>query len=92
MTVGLMGSQLLCECIQKSLASAGDGKEQQQAALETLPAIFHTKLGALVEYPWAVSTGPDAAYVSVTSKCNVIFVFYCTYCKAESFCMACVAS
>ncbi|KAL3145131.1 hypothetical protein ABBQ38_001735 [Trebouxia sp. C0009 RCD-2024] len=61
MTVGLMGSHLLSECIQESLASAGDSKEQQQAALDTLPTVFHTKLGALVEYPWAVSTGPDAA-------------------------------
>lgn len=75
MTVGLMGSHLLCECIQESLASAGDSKEQQQAALDALPAVFHTKLGALVEYPWAVSTGPDAAYVSVTSNCIVTFVF-----------------
>lgn len=82
MTVGLMGSHLLSECIQESLASAGDSKEQQQAALDTLPTVFHTKLGALVEYPWAVSTGPDAAYVSVTPNCNVTFVFYCTYCKA----------
>ena len=72
MTVGLMGSNLLCECIQQSLAAAGDSKEQQQAALDTLPALFHTKLGALVEYPWAVSAGPDAAYVSVTPNCTQI--------------------
>ena len=69
MTVGLMGSNLHCECIQESLAIAGDGKEQQQAALDTLPALFHTKLGALVEYPWA-------AYVSATytSKCTQVLI------------------
>lgn len=62
MTVGLMGSHLLCDCIQETLASGGDSMEEQRAAMDALPASFHTKLGALVDHPWAISTGPDAAY------------------------------
>lgn len=61
MTVGLMGSNLLCECVSETLSSAGGSREAQLAALDGLPASFHTKLGALVEYPWSLSTGPDAA-------------------------------
>ena len=64
MTVGLMGSNLLCECVQETLASGGNSREEQRAALDALPASFHTKLATLVHYPWAISTGPDAAYVS----------------------------
>ena len=60
MTVGLMGSHLLNECITETLSGAGNTLEEQVAALDSLPASFHKKLGALVDYPWAVSTGPDA--------------------------------
>ena len=62
MTVGLMGSNLLCECVSETLSKVkGSGREQQLAALDSLPASFHTKLAGLVEYPWSLSTGPDAA-------------------------------
>lgn len=61
MTVGLMGSHLLCDCIQEVLENGGDSVEEQRAAMDALPASFHTKLGALVDHPWAISTGPDAA-------------------------------
>ena len=97
MTVGLMGSALLCECIQETLASGGDSREEQQAALDTLPASFHTKLGALVDYPWAISTGPDAAYVSsgpVKVLCCRTLVVMCVhniaYCKQPRLCNACL--
>ena len=61
MTVGLMGSQLLAQCVEAQLkGTAGQGRQAQLAALEGLPAKFHTQLGALVDYPWTLSCGPDA--------------------------------
>ena len=87
MTVGLMGSSLLCECIEEILASSGGSREEQRVALDTLPASFHIKLGALVDYPWAVSTGPDAAYVSAGSaEVSVAgcFLPMCVYCDNVS--------
>ena len=64
MTVGLMGSQLLAQCVEAQLkGTAGQGRQAQLAALEGLPAKFHTKLGALVDYPWTLSCGPDAQCV-----------------------------
>lgn len=62
MTVGMMGSHLLCETIDKQLAKAGPTRQQQLAALEALPTIFHKKLGKMLDYPWAVVTGEDAKY------------------------------
>ena len=60
MTVGLMGSHLLCETIDKQLSKAGSGTRQQQlTALDALPAAFHQELGKMLDYPWAVATGPD---------------------------------
>ena len=65
MTVGLMGSQLLAKCIEEQLkGTAGKARQDQVAALKGLPAKFHTQLGALVDYPWTLSVGPDAQCVS----------------------------
>ena len=64
MTVGLMGSQLLAKCVEAQLkGTAGRGRQAQLAALKGLPAKFHTQLGALVDYPWTLSCGPDAQCV-----------------------------
>ena len=64
MTVGLMGSHLLCQCIQEQFEGKTDCNRQQQlAALDGLPANFHTQLGALLDYPWTISAGPDAMCV-----------------------------
>ncbi len=61
MTVGMMGSNLLCKCIDKLLeGSIADSKQQQLAALDSLPTQFHIELGALLNYPWSVAAGPDA--------------------------------
>ena len=62
MTVGMMGSNLLCQCIDKLLegCTADCSKQQQLAALDRLPTQFHTELGALVNYPWSVAAGADA--------------------------------
>ena len=62
MTVGMMGSNLLCQCIDKLLEGciADNSKQQQLAALESLPTQFHIELGALLNYPWSVAAGPDA--------------------------------
>ena len=64
MTVGMMGSHLLCQTIDKQLSKAGSGTRQQQlAALEALPAVFHRELGKMLDYPWAVATGQDVKCV-----------------------------
>ena len=62
MTVGMMGSNLLCQCIDKLLegCTADGSKQQQLAALDSLPTQFHTELGALLNYPWSVAAGADA--------------------------------
>ncbi len=62
MTVGMMGSNLLCQCIDNLLEgwTADNSKQQQLAALDSLPAQFHIELGALLNYPWSVAAGPDA--------------------------------
>lgn len=62
MTVGMMGSNLLCQCVDKLLegCTADSSKQQQLAALDRLPTQFHTELGALLNYPWSVAAGPDA--------------------------------
>ncbi len=62
MTVGMMGSNLLCQCIDKLLegCTADSSKQEQLAALDSLPTQFHIELGALLNYPWSVAAGPDA--------------------------------
>ena len=62
MTVGMMGSNLLCQCIDKLLegCNADNNRQQQLAALDSLPTKFHIELGALLNYPWSVAAGPDA--------------------------------
>lgn len=60
MTVGIMGSHLLCETIDKQLAGAGPDRQKQLAALDCLPAAFHKKLSNMVDYAWTVATGPDS--------------------------------
>ena len=60
MTVGIMGSHLLCETIDKHLSKAGSSRQQQLAALDALPAAFHQELGKMLDYPWTIATGPDS--------------------------------
>ena len=69
MTVGIMGSHLLCQCIQEQLQGNIEGniegkpageRQRQLAALEGLPKKFHTQLSALLQYPWSLSAGSDA--------------------------------
>lgn len=68
MTVGMMGSNLLCQCIDKLLegCTADNSRQRQLAALDSLPGQpavptkFHIELGALLSYPWSVAAGPDA--------------------------------
>lgn len=62
MTVAVMGSHLLCESIDKQLARSGSTRQQQLAALDSLPAAFHQALGKMLDYPWAIATGQDAKY------------------------------
>lgn len=59
MTVAVMGSHLLCESIDKQLSKAGTTRQQQLAALDALPTVFHQELGKMLDYPWAVATGRD---------------------------------
>lgn len=44
MSVSVMGSALLCKCIREGLAQAGPSKQQQLAALQSLPVNFHSQL------------------------------------------------
>jgi len=62
MTVGMMGSNLLCQCIDKLLEGciSDNSRQKQLAALDSLPTQFHIELGALLNYPWSVAAGPDA--------------------------------
>ena len=60
MTVGVMGSDLLCKCIAKQLAGTTCDKDQQLAALDSVPGYFHQELGKMLAYPWTAATGPDA--------------------------------
>ena len=73
MTVGIMGSHLLCQCIQEQLEGNTQGiiggniegkpegeRQRQLAALEGLPEKFHTQLSSLLEYPWSLSAESDA--------------------------------
>ena len=65
MTIGIMGSHLLCQCIQEQLEGNIEGKpegkrQRHLAALEGLPENFHTQLSTLLEYPWSLSAGSDA--------------------------------
>lgn len=67
MTVGMVGADLLCKCIDKQFQGAGSSKRQQQAALTSLPRDFHTQLGAMIDFPWVVSSGPDMQYAYLCS-------------------------
>ena len=61
MTVGVMGSELLAQCVGQHLKGKANSERQQQlAALDGLPVNFHKKLGKLVDHPWTISVGPDA--------------------------------
>ena len=60
MTVSLMGSALLSKCVQDVLTGAGQSRQQQLAALDTLPAKFHTQLAGMLDFPWTMMSGPDA--------------------------------
>jgi hypothetical protein len=91
MTVGLMGSQLLAKCIGEQLkGSAGSERQHQLAALNGLPAKFHSQLGRLVDYPWTVSVGPDAQYVLLLLLVVVFLVSaLLAACQPGSACLAC---
>ena len=61
MTVSLLGSALLCKCIKDALAAAdGLRRQQQVAALQSLPAKYHSQLNSMLEFPWSISSGADA--------------------------------
>ena len=61
MTVGMMGSDLLCQCIERQLkGTEGSDRQHQLAALDGLPADFHKQLGTLLDYPWNLAAGTDA--------------------------------
>ena len=84
MTVGMMGSNLLCQCVDKLLegCTADSSKQQQLAALDRLPTQFHTELGALLNYPWSVAAGPDAmCALSCLAKLRAA---WCTCCLRKA--------
>ena len=60
MSVAVMSSQLLCNCVKDAVAKAGASKQQQLAAVDRVPRQFQAKLASLQDHPWAMSTGADA--------------------------------
>jgi hypothetical protein len=58
MTVGVMQAVQLRDTLAERLhKAAGSSAADRRAALQGLPADFHAKLPAVLEFPWALATG-----------------------------------